>query len=283
MTPMDVAERVTQNRERLTAAQRRVAEVVLTAPEAVAFGTVAEVAARARAGAASVVRLATALGYEGWSDLQSAVQGDLSRRLSPATERIRGPVSDDLLARAAELEVANVRRTLAAVDRDAFAVAVGLLADLDRQVMVISGDASSGVAAQLGGELGMLRPGVQVSGPGEVALGRALAGSGPGHTVLALDLRRYDRAVVAAGRWCAEAGAALVALTDRPMSPLARRARVAMVVSADGTGPFDSYVGALALGNALVTGVADGVRELATERLDAIERAWREAGALLDD
>jgi hypothetical protein len=38
----------------------------------------------------------------------------------------------------------------------------------------------------------------------------------------------------------------------------------------------------LALVNALVAGVADRLRRSATERLDRLEAAWTEAGALVD-
>jgi DNA-binding MurR/RpiR family transcriptional regulator len=57
---------------------------------------------------------------------------------------------------------------------------------------------------------------------------------------------------------------------------------VSFTVSAEGAGPFDSHVGTLTLANALVTGVAGRLRQSATPRLDAIEAAWRNAGALVD-
>src|SRR3954452_6221251 len=69
---MAVRDRLEERRDSLTPSERRVAEVVLQTPEAVAFGTVAAVAKRARAGGATVVRLAERLGYDGFSGLQDA-------------------------------------------------------------------------------------------------------------------------------------------------------------------------------------------------------------------
>jgi DNA-binding MurR/RpiR family transcriptional regulator len=54
------------------------------------------------------------------------------------------------------------------------------------------------------------------------------------------------------------------------------------VVSARGAGPFDSQVGTLALVQSLVTGVASRLRKSATERLDAIEEAWRTGDELVE-
>src|SRR5438445_13254412 len=131
----------------LTPAERRVAAVVADDPEAVAFGTVADVARRAGTSGASVVRLAAKLGFEGFVELQAAVREEMARRLRPASERIRRPAAGDVLGAALAVEMANVANTLEGVDRAAFEEAVRLLTRRrSERVMVLSGDASSGVA-----------------------------------------------------------------------------------------------------------------------------------------
>jgi DNA-binding MurR/RpiR family transcriptional regulator len=79
------------------------------------------------------------------------------------------------------------------------------------------------------------------------------------------------------------AGATAVAVTDSLLSPLAAQAAVSFTVAAEGAGVFDSHVGTHALTNALITGAAARLRRSAAERLDAVEAAWRAAGALVDD
>src|SRR3982750_3891451 len=74
-TPMTVAAVIDAARSALTPAERRVADVVLTSPEAIAFGTVADLAQRAATSGATVVRLAAKLGYDGFTSLPAAVQG----------------------------------------------------------------------------------------------------------------------------------------------------------------------------------------------------------------
>src|ERR1700756_4798665 len=132
----------------LPPAERRVAAVVVDDPEAVAFGTVADVARQAGSSGATVVRLAVKLGFDGFVELQAAVQEELTRRLRPASERIRRPVPGDVLGAALATEMGNVPATLEGVDRAAFDGAVRLLSKRDTaRVFVLSGDASSGVAA----------------------------------------------------------------------------------------------------------------------------------------
>jgi DNA-binding MurR/RpiR family transcriptional regulator len=280
--PMDVAGRITEWGPALTPAERRVADVVLQRPQLVAFGTVAELANEAGSGAATVVRLAGKLGYDGFTALQDAVQAELAHRLRPAAERIRHPVAPDVIGRTMATELDNVQSTLEAVDREAFAQAVGALSQRGATVLVLSGEASCGIARQAVGELALLRDGVELVIGSEVAVVRSIALLGPGDACLVVDLRRYDRWVLDAARRAGERGATLIALTDSALSPLALLADASFTVVAGSTGPFDSHVATLALLNAMVTAVADRLRSSATDRLDRIEAAWREAGALIE-
>ena len=91
----DVFDRIHAAADRLTAAERKVAASITDDPQAVAFGTVAEIASRSGSSGASVVRLATKLGYRGFSDLQAAVRPS-SASTAPATERIHDPHPGDL-------------------------------------------------------------------------------------------------------------------------------------------------------------------------------------------
>ncbi len=279
---MDVAERITESGTNLTPAERRVADVVLQRPQLVAFGTVAELANEAGSGAATVVRLAAKLGFDGFTSLQDAVQAELAHRLRPAAERIRQPVAADVVGRTMATELDNVQSTLEQADREAFGRAVAALSARTARVAVLSGEASAGIAHQAVGELSLLREGVELVVGTEVAVVRAVALLGPGDACLVIDLRRYDRWVLDAARRAGERGATLIALTDSSLSPLALEADASFTVVAASAGPFDSHVATLALLNALVAAVSDRLRTSATDRLDRIEAAWRSAGALID-
>jgi DNA-binding MurR/RpiR family transcriptional regulator len=278
----EVATRIEQHRALLSPTERQVAEVVLRDPEAVAFGTVARVAGAAGTSGASVVRLATRLGYPGFSGLQAAVQSAIGQQLRPAAERIRGERGSDVVSRTLRAEVGNVHRTLAAVDADAFDRAVGLLADRDRRVLVVAGDAEAGIGAMLVAGLDLVRDGVAQVGGSDAAVARQLAAVDGATVVVGIDVRRYERWVVDAVGRAVAAGATAVAVTDSLLSPLAAPATVTFTVAAEGAGVFDSHVGTLALANALVTGTAGRLRRTAARRLDAVETAWRAAGVLVD-
>ena len=279
---VEVAARIKQVGPQLTTAERRVAEIVLERPELVAFGTVAELAEAANAGAATVVRLAAKLGFEGFTALQAAVQNELSNQLRPAAVRIREARGGVVVQRHLQRELDNVQGTLLALDERSIEMACAHLCDLDRAILVLSGDASTGVSVQFVGDMAALRPGVELLSGNEVAISRRLSQLRAGDTVIAVDLRRYDRWVVKTAKEAKSRGGWVLALTDSALSPLAGLADVAMVLSAGGVGPFDSHVGTLALLNVLVAAAAEELRDLATGRLDQAEAVWSADDQLID-
>lgn len=279
---MEVEARITEAGSSLTTAERRVAEVVLSRPELVAFGTVAELAEAANAGAATVVRLAAKLDFDGFTALQAAVQNELSNQLRPAAVRIREARGGVAVQRHLQRELDNVQTTLLAVSEAEIGAAVGHLSDSSRCVLVLTGDASTGVSQQFVGDLLALRPGVELLTGNQVAVSRRLSQTRPGDVVVAIDLRRYDRWVIETTREAKRRGAWVLALSDSALSPLAGMADVSMVLSAGGISPFDSHVGTLALLNVLIAGAADELREGATDRLDRAEAAWSAGSHLVD-
>jgi len=279
---MAVTDRINEQRDTLTATERRVAEVVLDDAQAVAFGTVAALAQAADTSGASVVRFANRLGYDGFVDLQAAVQQELGAKLRPAVERIREPASDDLLGQALTVELDNVGKSLTAIDRRALATTVARLSARGARVAILPSSASFGVGHLLAEQLGLLRDNVALAWGPPASVTAALAGLGPSDVVVAIDLPRYDVAVIEGVNLLAARNVPIIAITDGPLSPLGRRARTTFSIASDGAGPFDSQLGAMAVANVLVAAVAHRLRASATRRLDRVERAWRTAGVLTD-
>lgn len=280
---MDVIDRIMLHAERLTTTERKIAEVLAGEPQTIAFGTVAQVAKRAGTSGPSVVRLAVKLGYQGFVDLQADVQSELAHQLGPARDRIRENPPTDVVDRAMVAESDNVTRTLRGIQADTFDRVVRTLADRDRPVWVLPGEVTCPVGVSLAGQLMQLRPGVTLLSGSEVTVSRQLAGLAQADTLVAIDIRRYERTLVSMLDWARGRGASTVAITDSPLSPLVTGTTDRFFVTAQGVGPFDSMTGILALANTLVAGVAARLRQSAVTRLDAVEAAWTEVRALVVD
>lgn len=272
----------------LTPAEHRAADLLAHRPSAVGFGTVAEVASAAGCGVATVARLAAKLGYSGFSELQREVRRDLSRQLRPAAERIRERPGGQgagagLLRDHLELELDNLRATLDAIDESRLARVVSLLADPERTVALVGGDATGGAVRDAADALASLRDAVVVLEGSPVAAQRRLALVDSPSVVVVCDVRRYDAWVLDIADQARADGHLVIAVTDSDLSPLAHGAAEVLVVGAAGVGPFDSATAMVSLLHLLVAGVAAHSTAGAQRRLERVEQAWSRRAALIDD
>lgn len=258
----------------LPAAQRRIADLVVRDPRAVAFGTVRSVAEAAGTSDPTVVRFAAALGLGGFTGLRDAVRGEVAESLDSAAQRIRRPSSGPLLERALETERSNVERTFAALDGAEVERVADLLADRDRRVWVLPSSQLHGVAAHLADDLQVCRSGVALLDGSEFRVRTILTGLRPGDVVVSLDTQRHEAWLVRTQRDAVARGAVPVVLTDRLPCSLDLTGGVAFTFACGTTNPFDSQVGVLALGNVLVSAVVERLRSSVQRRVDALEATW---------
>ena len=267
--------------DRLTATERKIAEVLASEPQTVAFGTVAQVAQRAGTSGPSVVRLAVKLGYEGFVGLQADVQAELARQLGPARDRIRQRPPTDLLTRVQAAEQDNILRTLHGVATAALNRAIIRLADRHRRVWVLSAEMTAPIGMVLAGQLGQLRDGVTRLEGSEVAISRSLAGLEPARHPGG---RRHPALRTIAG------GVESLRLGARRGHPGGDRQSSLssgggrhgdLLHLRSGRGTLRQRHRRDRLANLLCVGVAARLRQTAPARLDAIEAAWTSVGALV--
>ncbi len=255
----------------LTPTQRRIAEAALAEPTLLAFGTVSDLADRVGTSRPSIVRFATKLGFDGYTDLQQHVRSDLSRRLSRPSERIRsgsGPIN---AARATINDA--IKSVFDAVEGSRITELVTPIVQA-RNVWVLSGETSQAGALALQSGLSMVRPGVYRLE--EHSFGTELSDAAPGDTAVLIDFPRYRKQVTLAARVLAEAGVTVVAITDSPLSPLAELADTWSQINVPAIGPFDSSVPIVAMCELIVAQVARELQEVATNRIDRIETLWEQ-------
>jgi DNA-binding MurR/RpiR family transcriptional regulator len=260
----------------LTPSERRIAEAVLAEPTLLAFGTVSDLADRVGTSRPSIVRFATKLGFEGYTELQQHVRSDLSHRLSRPSERIRSGEKAAVPARVAfEDAIASVFNAL---DRGRQAKIVEPVVCAEK-VWVLSGETSLAGAHALQSGLSMVRPGVRLLE--EHSFGTDLSDAGPGDVAIVFDFHRYRRQVAIAARSLANAGVTVIAVTDSPFSPLVDVADNWIQIEVPAVGPFDSSVPVVAMCELLVAEVAKAGYEEATDRIDRIEALWEKTEAFM--
>lgn len=257
----------------LTPAERRIAEAVLAEPTLLAFGTVSDLASRVGTSRPTIVRFANKLGFAGYSQLQRHVRNDLSHRLARPSERIRRGEGKALSPKTA---IANaISSVFEAADGDRLARLAQPLLRAER-VWILSGETSQAGARKLHSGLSMVRPGVSLLD--ERSFGVDACDAGPRDAAVVMDFFRYRRRVTEAAQALARSGAAIVAITDSPLSPLVELTDNWCELEVPAIGPFDSSVPAVAIAELLVARVARDLQDEATARIDHIEALWQATG-----
>jgi DNA-binding MurR/RpiR family transcriptional regulator len=242
---------------------RQVADHALAHLDDMAFGSTAQIAAKAGVQASTLVRFAQALDYSGFSELQEVFQSrlrqaaDHRQRLSAlrATTEATGGSAALLegFVQASEASLAQLRGT---VTPDRLDAAVALLARAETIVLVAARRMFpvSSYLAYAFGKLGIravLVDQIAGLGPEQAAL------AGPRDVVLAVSCAPYAAATVELAASAHARGVPVLALTDSALSPLAANCRLWLEVAEADYGAFRSMAATFALAMTLAVATAE--------------------------
>ena len=285
-----VTERIESSYPRLSPRLRQAARYMLGQPDDVALSSMRRVAERAGVHPSTMVRLAHALSYPGYGELREPFRRHLTGgrhyadRARDLVTRGTGSETAALLGELANQDIANIERTYAGVAADDFAAAVDALGDA-RRIYVVGLRKCFPVAAYFHYAHQMFRDNAVLAAGRDTLLTDELRTLGAEDAMLAVSFSRYTRDTVEAVAHAAARGAAVVAITDSRLSPLAASARHVLVTAKRSPSFFGSLVGALSLAQALIAALVarggdDAIAALgATERhLDAFDTYWEDAG-----
>jgi DNA-binding MurR/RpiR family transcriptional regulator len=278
MAPTPLSQVIASAGDRLTPTERRIAQAVLADVTLLAFGTVSGLAATVGTSRPSIVRFANNLGFAGFGELQEHVRKGLSAELFRPSQRIRLEGEEPTSTRA-QME-RSINSVFEAVGGARLAELAGKLAKAGA-VWIISGETSRAGAHALLSGLSIIRPGVVLLE--DHTIGKDLAGVGPNDVAVVFDFHRYRQTAVTAAQILAGSGVEIIAITDGPLSPLARLTDTWCGLHVPAIGPFDSSLPAVAMAELLIAEVAGQLQEVATERIDRTETMWADTGTFYDE
>ena len=261
---------VLDRRNDLPARLIQVAEYAVTHPDEVAFGTVATIAEAAEVQPSTLVRFAKALGYSGFSDLQSVFRNRLRERWPEYRERLTHLRETEgehgvalLMTRFSEAALVSLAQLRETVPPENLERSAEILASAD-MIYLLGLRRAFPVAAYLSYALSKLdQRCVLVDQVGGLA-GEQIAGARAGDALVAVSFTPYTPATIELANAHAGKGLPVIAITDSPFSPLASAATVRLdVVEADVSG-FRSLTATFCLATTLA--VATGERRTTDRR-----------------
>ncbi|SHJ98939.1 transcriptional regulator, RpiR family [Roseomonas rosea] len=245
---------------------QQAARHILDHPNQAALSTVTALSEAAGVQPSALIRLAQAVGFSGFSEMQKVLQSALVAASPSYGERVHqlraagtGGGAMGLLEQAGALNQLSLQNLIDTVDAAALDRAIALLAAAplvhvvgQRRSHPVAGYIAygltrSGKAARLmAGAAGMLRDETETMRPGDA--------------LVVISLHPYSADAVETASWAAAHGVSVVAMSDGPLSPLLPFASVALDVRDAELFGFRALVAQMCLAQVLVLGVLQAGR-----------------------
>lgn len=259
--------------------QKRIAALITESYDKAAFMTASRLGKEAGVSESTVVRFAMELGYEGYPQMQKAMQEMVLNRLT-SVQRM-GITSDrlgsqDVVSTVLHSDAEKLRQTCDTVDRAVFQKAVDSILNA-KNIYIIGVRSASALSSFFGYYLHYMFDRVHVitnSSAGEVM--EQLVNVHSGDTVVAFSFPRYSSSTVQAVAYCHSVGAKVFGITNSMVSPLAEHCDGVLVAKSDMVSIVDSLTAPLSLVNALVVALAAGKEEALRNTFEKLERIWQE-------
>jgi DNA-binding MurR/RpiR family transcriptional regulator len=268
----------------LSRKHKHLARFILDNKYFVSFASASQAGEKTNTSAATVVRFAQSLGYEGFSEMQAAIRAELPNYMS-AAERIQARLEsstepDDLPQKVFYTDIANIERTasnLLAADLDG---ALQAIVNAGR-IWVIGSGISVASALYLAHSLRIIGFDARFNMNEGLSLAVDAAQFDSHTLVIALDMWRYVRSTTEAVAIARKLGARTIAITDSVVSPLAQMADFAFEVAADGAAHSLSATAVLSLINVFIASLSYLVPKQTIESLRRVDANYLDNNLLV--
>ena len=259
--------------------QRRIAEYITDSYDKAAFMTASRLGKTVGVSESTVVRFAVELGFDGYPEMQKAMQEMVMNRLTSvqrievANNRIG---NQDILSKVLQSDADKIRQTSETVSREHFRLAVESVLQA-RRIYILGVRSAAPLANFTGYYMNYMFEDVRVitvSGAGEMF--ENLVNITPDDVVIAFSFPRYSSATLKAAQYCRALGATVIGITNSTISPLAQNSDHVLIAKSDMVSLVDSLVAPLSVVNALLVALASAREKEVQKSLETLERVWEE-------
>ena len=273
----ELLQRLNHSGKRLSKSHRRIAECIVTHYDKAAFMTASKLGEYVGVSESTVVRSAAALGYDGFPQLQKALQELIRHRLT-ATQRLEmtGDMGHaQVLNKVLKTDIQNIRTTLDELDLATFDAVIESILQA-RNLYVLGLRASAPLAEFFGHYLNFIFPNVHTVTSGVSDVFEQIARISDEDVLIGISFPRYTSHTVKAMKFARSRGATLIAITDGPLSPLHAEANLCLMAKSDMASFVDSLAAPISLINALIVALSQRRRTQVTDYFDKMENIWSE-------
>ena len=280
----DMIDRLNQSGKRLSKGHRKIAQYIVEHYDKAVFMTANKLGESVGVSESTVVRFASAMGYEGYPQLQRSLQELVSHRLT-ANQRFEMSTEIDpreALSVVLKSDVQNLRATMEQMDESVFEDVVNRL--LAAKSIYVMGLRSAAPLAQfMGYYLNYIFDNVHLVSSGATDVFEEISKLKENDVLVGISFPRYSTRTLEAMRFAKRCGAQVVAITDGPMSPLADMADATLTARTDMASFVDSLAAPLSLINALLVALGLHRKEALKDHFRQLESIWETYEVYLEE
>ena len=280
----DMIDRLNQSGKRLSKGHRKIAQYIVEHYEKAVFMTANRLGESVGVSESTVVRFASAMGYEGYPQLQRSLQELVSHRLT-ANQRFEMSTEIDpsaALGIVLKSDMQNLRATLDQMDTTIFDDVVQRL--LSARTIYVMGLRSAAPLAQfMGYYLNYIFDNVHLVSSGATDVFEEISKLKEDDLLVGISFPRYSTRTLEAMRFAKRCGAQVVAITDGPMSPLGAIADATLTARTDMASFVDSLAAPLSVINALLVALGLHRKEALTQHFRQLESIWETYEVYLEE
>lgn len=257
---MSVRERIEELSGELTSTERKLCTALLLDYPYAGLEPIQSLAEKTQTSAPTISRFVTKLGFRGYQEFQQSLIKELRQghrspvELQESRTPIHGAFLDTFLNRATTL----LNESTTAISEAQFERVCDLVSNESSCIYIIGGRMSDSLALYLSRHLRQIRSKVFHLPSDPEIWPEYLLRMRRKDVLFVVDFRRYQNNLATLTQKAAEARKVqIVLMTDQWLSPISKQANEVMAVPIDNGTLWDSYTGALAMLEAIVTRVAE--------------------------
>lgn len=267
----------------LSKGHRRIAEYIAQNYDKAVFMTAAALGSACGVSESTVVRFATAMGYEGYPELRETLSSLVRQQLTSEQRfAITSTLQErDVLSTVLHNDEQNIRKTVEALSQLDFDDVVERLLGA-RRIYVMGLRSAAPLAQFMYHYLHQILDDVVLVHNTTGDVFEEIARIGAEDVLVGISFPRYSTRTLECMRFAKQNGAQVIGLTDGDMSPLHEVADVCLCASTDMASFVDSLAAPLSVINALVVSVGLHRREELAAHFKRLEGIWNAHSVYID-
>lgn len=271
----DLLLKLSREYKTMSKGQKQLATYIMQNYDRAAFITASKMGRVVGVSESTVVRFAYSLGYDGYPQLQKALQ-ELIRNKLTSVQRIQltnDLQPNDVLKSVLKADEANIHSTIDSIDNNTFNSAIEAMLKA-RKIYIIGLRSAAPLAQFLSYYLGIVMENISVVGGAMGNIYEDLIRINEEDVCIGISFPRYSTRTIDALSFARERGAGIIAITDSLSSPVAQNAQYALIARSDMASFADSLVAPLSLINAIIVACSLRRKGEIADTLNRLENIW---------